>query len=258
MVSLPIQPVFVFILVLIRLLTFFSFMPVFSETYVPIRFRVVTAAAAAFVFFPAVQVDPAVFPETLSEMMALMLPEALIGFAFAMVGRILFSTIQLGGNIIGDNMGFNMSQIVAPGLGGQIPLMAQSAYVFSLIVFFVVDAHHAFFAALARSFEIAPPGFIATVSDLTLFFIQRTNQMFIVAVQIAMPILTVLLVTTLGMGFLARAVPRINMFMESFPLRILIGFLMLTAIGGYILRFFADMCQGIEGDLITVLDLITS
>lgn len=257
MISLPIEPILVFILVLVRLLVFFAFMPVFSEMYMPVRFRVLVAAAIAFVFFPVVDLDASAFPRTLSGMMAVMLPEVVLGMAFALVGRVLFGTIQLAGNVIGDNMGFNMSQIVAPGLGGQLPLMAQTMYIFALLVFFAVDGHHVFFAALARSFEVAPPGFAASVDQLTAFFREQTARMFVVAVQLAMPVLSVLFVVTMGMGLLYRAVPQVNVFMESFPIRILLGFLMLTALGSYLIRYFARMCMDVERDLLTVLELIT-
>ena len=53
-------------------------------------------------------------------------------------------------------------------------------------------------------------------------------QMFVIAVKIAAPIIIAILVADIAMGFIARTVPQMNVFIVGLPLKILVGLLSLT------------------------------
>jgi flagellar biosynthetic protein FliR len=48
-------------------------------------------------------------------------------------------------------------------------------------------------------------------------------QMFVIAVKIALPIIFAVLVADIAMGFVARTVPQMNVFIVGLPLRIMVG-----------------------------------
>lgn len=52
-------------------------------------------------------------------------------------------------------------------------------------------------------------------------------QMFVIAVKIAAPIIIAVLVADIAMGFVARTVPQMNVFIVGLPLRILVGLITL-------------------------------
>jgi len=72
---------------------------------------------------------------------------------------------------------------------------------------------------------------------------------FTIALQVGAPVLAVLLVSDLALGFLARTVPQINVFLTGFPIKIAAGLLTLSfliPLLGNVLRVLLDL---IESDL---------
>jgi flagellar biosynthetic protein FliR len=49
------------------------------------------------------------------------------------------------------------------------------------------------------------------------------KDMFILGVQIALPIISVIFLTDLALGIIARTVPQMNVFMVGLPMKIAIG-----------------------------------
>ncbi|MBN1865678.1 flagellar biosynthetic protein FliR [Candidatus Sumerlaeota bacterium] len=256
MIQIPLLPILAYILVFMRVLFFVAFLPVFGELFVPVRVRVLLAAAIALVFAPVAAVDVRVFPESLAGMMALMLPEVALGMAFGLIGRLAFAAVQFGGQVIGEQIGFGMANLVDPSQMREVPIVAEMLYVVSLLVFFSSNAHHAFFAALARSFELAPPGFVRWSSDLTLFLSVKTGQMFVIGVQMSLPIVAAIFASNVAMGMVAKGVPQLNVFIESFPVRIILGLILLTLAAGFLVRIMTQGFDTLSRDLGEILRMM--
>lgn len=258
MFQIPIQPVLLFLLVLIRVLFFFAFMPVFGEVFTPVRVRMLVGVTVAFVFTPLLAPSAATaFPQSVGQFLYVLAPEALLGMACGLVGRILFAAFQFAGQIMGEEIGFGMAAAVDPAqAAGQIPIVAETMYIVSLMIFFAVDAHHFFFAALARSFEQAPPGALGFSTGLAQFFTEKASRMFFIAVQMSLPVLVVSFVTNIAMGMVAKAVPQLNVFMESFPIRIIVGLVVLGSIMVFVVKMMTGLFAGLPADLSRILGLM--
>ena len=76
-----------------------------------------------------------------------------------------------------------------------------------------------------------------------------TSGMFLAALQIAGPMLAVLLLADIGLGLLTRAAPALNAFSLGFPLKILIT----LAIVGAALVTMPSVVHGLVGDMMTAL-----
>ena len=60
------------------------------------------------------------------------------------------------------------------------------------------------------------------------FFVQSTGSIFLLAVQIAAPLMAINFVVTLTFAILSKAAPGVNAFAESFPVRIAAGLTLLA------------------------------
>ena len=255
MFSLPMEPVLTFLLVFVRVTLFLSLLPVFGESFTPVRARVLLGLAVAMVLTPVVRLDLAVFPSSVLDFALLMVPEAFLGLLIGMVGRLMFAAVQFAGTVIGEQVGFGMANVVDPGQA-QVPVVGQLLYVFALLLFFAVRGDHAFFLALESSFRVAPPGGVHVPAGVGAFFVGQATQMFIVAVQISLPILAVTFVVNVGMAMLAKGVPQLNVFMESFPIRIVAGLFVLGAVAGLIARLIAARADALGHELETLVGLL--
>ena len=255
MFVLPIEPVLVFILIFVRALLLLAFLPVYGEVFTPVRARVLLAGALSVVMAPLVDLDLSLFPTSLPEFFILMLPEALLGFSLGLVGRLLFAAMQFGGTIIGKEIGFQFANMIDPSQTVQIPVVGQLMYVASLLVFLAVRGDHQFFLAFERSFQLAPPGFFDRPENLHIFFNRRATEMFVVAVQLAMPIVASIFVVNVGMGMMAKGVPQMHVFMESFPIKILLGLMLLSVVASFMIRIMVDRTMAMGADLQNLLRL---
>jgi flagellar biosynthetic protein FliR len=88
------------------------------------------------------------------------------------------------------------------------------------VLLLVSGAYLILFAGFAKTFEVLPIGnglsLGATASTLT----SALSIGFVAILQIAGPIIAVLLLADIGLGLLTRVAPTINIFVLSFPVKI--------------------------------------
>ena len=88
------------------------------------------------------------------------------------------------------------------------------------VLILVSGAYLILFAGFAKTFEVLPIGnglsTAATASTLT----EALSVFFVAVLQIAGPIVAVLLLADIGLGLLTRVAPTINIFVLSFPVKI--------------------------------------
>lgn len=251
----PVEGLFVFLLVLIRVLVLFSFLPIFSDPFTPLNVRLLIGLVVAMALTPSAALTAGDVPTRLWEFASLMLGEAMLGAAMGLTGRFVFAAVQVAGNLIGDQIGFQFANVVDPNTQGQVPVVSNLMFVFSVMLFFTVNGHHYFLAALGRSFETAPPGFLALSRDLHIFFIERMARCFYLAVQISLPSIAVGLAVMMGMGMLVKGVPQVNVFLESFPTRIIAGLLLMAAISESLVRIMLRTIEYLREDMELLLRL---
>ncbi len=255
MFSIPIEPILGFFLVFARVGFFFAFLPIYGDAFAPNRVRILIALVVALLFAPLVEVSPSVFPQTLWQLLGFLWPEALLGLSLGFVGRLFFAAVQFAGSVMGHELGFQMADVIDPTQQARIPVLGQMLFIGSLLVFLGVNGDHLFFQALAQSFRVAPLGELGTPEALGGFFSQSATRMFVIAVKLSLPIIAAIFVVNVGMGMLGRAVPSINIFVERFPLAILLGFLVLSLISGFFVHLVTNQLGVVRDELTTLLRL---
>lgn len=210
-----------FALALIRLATFLVVVPVLNMRNAPILIKVGLAALCALAILPELNVI--YDPENLGVLAVLALQEVAVGLLLAFVVILVFSIVTFAGHFIDTPIGFGMASVFDPALGGQVPVFSQFYYVLAAVIFLSVDAHLWLLQAVHRSFTVIPfggaigfePSF-ALISDLI-------GQVFMIGIQIALPVVATILLTDIGLGIVIRAVPQINVFVLGFPIKIMVG-----------------------------------
>lgn len=197
--------------------------------------------------------EPAAAPVGPVTFGAMAMREALIGLTLAFVMRTAMLAVKVSSEFIGHEMAFNMSSIVDPVTGVNVPLITQIYDWFFLIGFLMVDGHHFVLRALADSFERTPVGDVgisAGVADLTT---RLFSEMFTAGLTFAAPIITLLVLTSVTIGLVARAVPNINILEMGFSLRILGGMVGMFAFAPLLAPVMSDLYEWIAEGLELVL-----
>jgi flagellar biosynthetic protein FliR len=134
----------------------------------------------------------------------------------------------MAAKMMGLQIGFQAANLFDPMSSAPSSALEQFYTLLALMLFLAINGHHWLIVALARTFEIAPLGAFV----LTRFTIERlmvlTNETFITAIRIALPVIGTLLLADLGLGLVARAVPQVQVFFLGLPLKMGLGLLVLA------------------------------
>ena len=216
----------VYLLVLARMGFVLFMLPIFATTMFPALVKAAFAMVVSMLLYSVVNVDPALFPETVVATGLLFVTEAMIGLTLGVCVRTFFGSVQLAGQIIGFQMGFAMINVVDPQSGANVSIMEQIAYWVALLVFLLLNGHHIMLLALVESFELVPPGFFMFQEAMLTRVLGLGAEMFVLAIKIGAPVIAALLFTSAAFGLTAKFSPQMNVMIVAFPLKIIVGLML--------------------------------
>ncbi len=206
----------------LRALALLASLPVFSQRSVPMRVKVGLAlfiALAAQASLPAMPQLPLDSPQAA----AAVLQQVLVGVALGFAVRVVFAAVELGGELIGLQMGLNFAGFFDPVTASQGTATARFFGTIVGFLFVLINGHLAIIAALVHSFEMFPVG-----GDPLEFLRQARPQrwgaeVFALGLWIALPLVGMLLFVNLVLGVISRVAPQISIFSVGFPLTLSVG-----------------------------------
>jgi flagellar biosynthetic protein FliR len=149
--------------------------------------------------------------------------EVIIGLSLAFVLQAVLVAVRVAGELIGHEMAFSMSNVVDPATGVNSPLVTHLYETMFFLALLAVDGHHWVIRALSASYGRAPVGALDAGRALPEVALAMFEQMFAAGLTFAAPILVLLMLVSLLIGLLTRAVPQINVLEFGFNLRIVAG-----------------------------------
>jgi flagellar biosynthetic protein FliR len=114
----------------------------------------------------------------------------------------------------------------------------------AVLTFFLIGGHHLLLRGLAFSLERIPPGSRLTALPIGTV-VEQFGAMFVYAVLLAAPVMTVILLVDIGMAMMARTMPQMNVFIIGLPLKIFVGLVVLAISLGFIGPAFARVFDGL-------------
>ena len=208
-----------------------SVFPLFSASAVPVRLRIALAGFISFLIMPtlgASPVDP--LNETLLSLVGLLLKEVAIGLLMGWLCRLMSFAMALAGHFISSQIGLQLGGMIAPGEEHPTETVGIILQMLAIMLLLTMDMHYALLIGFQQSYHVLPVGAGMLSEQLFDDVTMIAGRTFFVAVKIAAPIIAVGIVVNLLLCMLARAVPQINVFMESFGIRLLIGILLLGSV----------------------------
>lgn len=243
------------LLVFARLGALLAVLPVLSAREFPVRVRVLLAALVAVLLSPFL---PGLPSEDLAtgRLVRLLGAELCIGLLLGFVCRLVFFALDMAGSIIATEMGLIMPSEINPFTSGQTAAPGMILYWMAVMLWLSLDLHHWMITAVQRSYALAPIGAAHLNPMLFSDVLQRTAGIFDLAIQIAAPVLGVSLVISLVFSMLGRAVPQMNVFAESFPVRTLVGLLVLGSTCTFMAHHILNYLRRLPEDALRVMQLL--
>ena len=235
---LPFVPVW--LMIVFRLTGIFVLAPVLGSQAVPRLVKVFLALGLSFAIWPMLWNDPAVAENLGGAIHGLNLWslgflvgfELLIGYLIGFAASLPLTGMQLGGHIIDQQMGLAVGGIFNPESGGDSAAMGQMLFMLALAIFVMAGGLEVMLTTLAQSFRTVPMGGMTNFDQIAQFVVGLVTVMFELALRVAAPLLCLMFLTSVGMGFLMRTVPQMNILSVGFAIRILASTaVMLVSVG---------------------------
>jgi flagellar biosynthetic protein FliR len=215
-------------------------------------YRVGLVMGVAFLLYSAGGAPLGHSPEPV-EYACLVLRELMIGLFLAFVLQTVLVSLSLAGNMIGQEMGFNMASQVDPTTGVNTPVVTQLYEAFFFLGFLAVNGHHVLLKALEHSFVRAPVGALAISGDVAWGAQALFTQTFGAGIAFGAPVLVLLFMASLLVSLLARMVPQLNVMDVGFSARIIVGLIALFVFAPFLAPalegLYDQFARGLDGAL---------
>ena len=219
---------------MLRLSAFLAFTSIFSIRAVNMRIRISLAFAMAFIVSQQIEI-PKIDPVTADGLMEIS-RQILIGLTMGLVFQVASAAMVVAGQAMSGSMGLSMANMVDPNMGS-VPVLSQFFNIMGTLVFLGMGGHLIVFGLVMESFILIPIGQEFFSQDMLGKMINWSAMMFLGALLIALPVMMTLLFINVGLGFVARAAPSLNIFTVGFPALILMGFVvMIFSMGNNVAR----------------------
>lgn len=223
--------------------------PLYAARSVPVMVRTAFVLLLTFLLVPLARVAAgvAVTPATL-------LSELLIGFALGLGAALFIAAAELAGDVLAFQTGLSGASTLDPINQVNIATLGHFMQLTALALLLALDGHIVMIEALVHSIEVLPIGGAVNWSAGIATLLGLVSDLFVTGVRIAAPVTLAVLISNLALGILAKATPKLNIFMLAYPLQIVIGLFTLGVALPMVFAVFADwdgMYRGVVGELVS-------
>jgi len=223
-----------------------AFFPMLSEIQTPRTVRAGLALWISLAILPMVPVSswqPASVPD-LAFAVGL---EVLVGALFALTIRMIFSAITLGAQWIDAEIGFQVAQQISPLSGSPNSPFGTMAVAASALSFFAFGYFENVLLLWARMFQSLPAPILTLRPEIGDVLLRLSSRIFVGALEIAIPIIILMFLVTIAIALMARVIQGVNIFVESYNIKLLIGMGALLVLAPLILALMRKQLDEIPG-----------
>jgi flagellar biosynthetic protein FliR len=149
--------------------------------------------------------------------------ELALGSTLSLGILLAFAAFRMAGELPGIQMGLGLGQLLDPATNQAQSVVTSAFQQLGVLVFFLVDGHHALLRGLAYSLERFPLGQPWSLSAAAEPLLVQVLGLFSLAFALAVPVVFCLLLLEVALGVVARNMPQVNMIAMGIPVKIVVG-----------------------------------
>jgi len=220
-----------------RILALVSSAPILGNPSVPMRVKIGLAVILTLVLAPILGGMPAIEPGSAIGLLILA-QQIVIGVAIGFTMRIIFTAVEMAGNIASMQMGLGFATFFDPQNAAQTPVVGTFLGLIATLLFLALNGHLYMIEVLAQSFQSLPVASAPFSAAGWRALAGWGGEIFLAGLLLSMPILAALLITNLALGVMTRAAPQLNVFSVGFPITLTVGFVVLAIALPYFVPLF--------------------
>lgn len=156
------------------------------------------------------------------------LTEAALGAVLALGILLAFAAISFAGALLDIQVGFSIAAVYDPLTKRQISVLRSAFDQVGILMFFLVNGHHALMRGIAFSLERFPVGRAWDVEPAFDTLIKKIGSILTLGFSLAAPVVCSLLVVEFALGVISRNLPQMNTFVVGAPAKIAAGMVALA------------------------------
>ena len=173
------------------------------------------------------QIAPSLPDPTAGFLVVAAVTEVVIGAGLGFVVQLLFTAVQMAGDLIDVTGGFSLQPAYDPLAMTQNSSVGRLHYLLATTLLFTSGGHLMIVKGFATSYVGMPVGGDVPTDQIAAVMLTAFSMMFLAALQIAGPMVAVLLLADVALALLSRAAPALNIFAIGFPVKIMLTLAML-------------------------------
>lgn len=174
---------------------------------------------------------PLVLPSTILDYAWIAASELLLGLALGLGVFSVMSGLQLAGQLIDQQTGIGLGEIFDPDFDASGSIGGQALFLLGTTIFLMLEplnGHLMMVSALVETFQTLPVGEAAISPSVVDLLRDTVHLSLVLALRIAAPLLAVMSLLALTMGFLGHSVPQINVLVIGFAVRATVSLLLFS------------------------------
>lgn len=192
----------------------------------------------------------------LLEYLVLLLKEFVLGYVIGFVVSLFQYILVLAGGVIDFQMGLSMATIYDVQSNSSIALSATMLNIMFMLIFFVMNGHHALFQLLIDLQKAIPYGSLSISSELSSYMLKLFMQCTLLGVQLAFPVIALEFIGEAGVGILMKTIPQINIFAVNIQTKVLIGLIAIVFLIAPMSDFIREMVLNMVDSIRSVVSLM--
>jgi flagellar biosynthesis protein FliR len=238
------------LLVGIRIGGLMTFAPFFGNASLPNPLKAALALGLTALLLPVYAAMPAPAAAGTASWVAMALSEAMLGLLLGITTQFVFDGMELAGQVISFQFGFSLANVIDPNSQVEVTVLATFHTFVALLIFMQLGVHRWLLRATAMSFQMIPPGSLATTHLPVDGLLKAAGAMWLVGAEIAFPVLFATMLADLTIGFLSKASPQFPALLFGISLKVLLGLTVLYGVVGFwphlLGRYFFQALSALE------------
>lgn len=240
-----------FMFPLARILALIASSPVLGNRQVPIRVKVGFAMLITFLIAPTLNI-PSDIEASSSSGLFILMQQIMVGLAMGFAMRLIFTAIEMAGDIMGMQMGLGFASFYDPVNADNTQVIAQFLGIVAALAFLSMNGHLYMLGTLAESFQAFPISTQVPSASAMHTLALWGGSIFSHALHLSLPLIGALLITNLALGILTRSAPQLNIFAIGFPITLVVGFVTLMLTLPYLAPMLEVFTQGGQDTMLSI------
>jgi flagellar biosynthesis protein FliR len=194
--------------------------PLVGGKNVPPVLRLGLSGALAMILMP---LAPRPHVDTVPVLVVGLLKEVAIGVVLGWIASLFFASVQMAGEWLDLQSGFQAGQLLNPGFDTHNALLGQFTYLLAGLVFLGTGGHEVMLRAAVASMKLSPPGSLHFGVGPVDGWATLLVETFWIAIQLAAPLAAALFLAEVATGLLSRALPHVNVMVLTLPMKAILA-----------------------------------